>query len=170
MAGSLALAVTVPIQATKAALAEEHTLTSHQPPCRVFTKAELAHFNGKDNPRMYVALGGKVYDVSASESFTAPGGYGELWGGKDATVALAKMSMDPADVGREDWGSLDDRDWESLESWERHFASKYPIVGRLSVWTARCRGTSTSSVWTARRRCADELRATSMNCRSEGEG
>merc|ERR1712060_310499 len=99
----------------------------------VFTKAELAKYNGKEKARMYVALAGKVYDVSASEMFTAPGGYGELWGGRDATVALAKMSMEASDVNREDWEALDDKDWESLESWEKHFAKKYPVVGIMDM-------------------------------------
>ncbi len=36
---------------------------------RTFTKKELAEFNGKDGKPTYVALNGKVYDVSKSEQW-----------------------------------------------------------------------------------------------------
>mmetsp|Transcript_20891 Transcript_20891/g.66092 ORF Transcript_20891/g.66092 Transcript_20891/m.66092 type:complete len:216 (-) Transcript_20891:20-667(-) len=104
---------------------------------RVFTKAELAKHTGKGGALMYIALAGRVYDVSASPSFSAPGGYGDLWGGRDATVALAKMSLEPADAGRDDWEALEDKDWESARSWENHFAVKFPVVGVLDTWIQR---------------------------------
>jgi hypothetical protein len=54
-----------------------------------------------------------------------------LWKRKEASVVLAKMSLDPKDVNRIDWDTLDDTELKSLRSWTTYFKEKYRVVGRL---------------------------------------
>ncbi len=93
------------------------------------TLEDLSRYDGKgDQCPTYFASDGLVWDVSESAIFRDS--YG-LWRGKEASVALAKMSLDPSDVNRTDWGTLNDKELESLHSWTKYFLEKYPIVGRL---------------------------------------
>lgn len=61
---------------------------------RVFSYDSLGFYNGTTNPEVYIALKNLVFDVSSSESYRRGGNYHFL-AGKDASVNLAKMSMDP---------------------------------------------------------------------------
>jgi hypothetical protein len=57
--------------------------------------------------------------------------YGQ-WKGKDATVALAKMSLEATDVNRTDcWHNLSLEEQESLASWTYYFHEKYWIRAKL---------------------------------------
>ena len=70
-----------------------------------------------------------MYDVTESDMFRQA--YGQ-WKGKDATVALAKMSLSEDDVNNfKDWKRLQAADQESLASWTRYFREKYWIRARL---------------------------------------
>lgn len=68
--------------------------------------------------------------------FKTESGYGKLWGGRDATFALAMMSLNPEDASNLTWT------WEelphdnriSLKSWRDHFAKKYPVVGVMKEY------------------------------------
>lgn len=40
---------------------------------RDFTKAELAKYNGVDDPKIYIAIKGKVFDVTPSKHFYGSG-------------------------------------------------------------------------------------------------
>ena len=61
-------------------------------PSKVFSLESLSIFDGKDGSPLYFSANGLVFDVSSSEMFReAYGG----WAGKDATVALGKMSLAP---------------------------------------------------------------------------
>jgi predicted heme/steroid binding protein len=95
---------------------------------REMTLKELATFNGEAGRPVYFSSDGKIWDVSTSENFQQT--YG-LWKGKDASVALAKMSMDRQDVNRTDWENLSENELESLRSWTTYFQEKYIIKGRL---------------------------------------
>ena len=57
---------------------------------------------------------GIIYDATGSVPFKPEGQYGKSWAGKDATIALAIMSLDPMDANRQDWDSLNSKDGNSL--------------------------------------------------------
>lgn len=94
----------------------------------------MREYNGENKP-MYISVLGTVFDVSPSENFIPEKGYGMLWGGRDATYALSKMSLEPADSNKQpgaEWDLKDSADTEktSLVSWRDHFADKYRVVGQ----------------------------------------
>ena len=101
---------------------------------RTFTAAELKCFDGADGAPVYVAVKGSVFDVSASRAMYGPGGGYEFLGGKDASRALGKMSLDPADV-KGDPVRIDDlsgHELDTLDDWFFKFKKKYPLVGLLA--------------------------------------
>lgn len=53
-----------------------------------FTEKELAENDGADGARAYVAVDGKVYDVSGSDSWEGGEHYGEHYAGADLTDAM----------------------------------------------------------------------------------
>lgn len=95
------------------------------------TLEQLKEFDGSDPSKpIYVAIKGRVFDVSTGTSFYGPGGAYAMFAGKDASRALAKMSKNEDDVV----GSLDgltDKEMGVLLDWEKKFEAKYPIVARL---------------------------------------
>lgn len=59
-----------------------------QPQQRVFTPAELALYNGRDEDKpIYIAIMGHVYDVSKNRRTYGPGGSYHFFSGKDASRA-----------------------------------------------------------------------------------
>ena len=62
---------------------------------------------------------GRVYDASASEAFRET--YGATWAGRDASVALALMSLEERDAGRLDWHCLRPEDRQALRDWRAYF-------------------------------------------------
>lgn len=66
---------------------------------RDFTKEQLKEFTGADPTKgIYVAIKGKVYDVSSRADFYGPGGSYHVFAGRDASRALALGSLEQADV------------------------------------------------------------------------
>uniref|UniRef100_A0A7R9ZZJ4 Cytochrome b5 heme-binding domain-containing protein n=1 Tax=Pyrodinium bahamense TaxID=73915 RepID=A0A7R9ZZJ4_9DINO len=104
----------------------------------VFTLETLARWDGVHLP-MCIGMCGKVVDVSSSENFEPDMGYGKLWGGKDATYALAMCSLKPEDASVLDWDieELGTDERQSLASWYTHFTGKYPIIGTLREYEHR---------------------------------
>ena len=101
-------------------------------PDKTFNLAELSVYNGKDSRRIFIGCQGLVYDVTSGRKFYGPGGSYGFLAGCDATVALAKFSMNPKFVNIP-W-VLDDFDEEeinALANYVRTFTKKYPIVGRV---------------------------------------
>uniref|UniRef100_A0A7S4PW86 Cytochrome b5 heme-binding domain-containing protein n=1 Tax=Alexandrium monilatum TaxID=311494 RepID=A0A7S4PW86_9DINO len=102
-----------------------------------FTCETLGEFNGDFCPP-YVGVCGLVYDVGDSANFdkeddSVGHGYGALWAGKDATFALAKLSLRPEDANRVDW-ALEDLSGDELAvlgAWAAHFSARYKEVGLL---------------------------------------
>jgi len=96
---------------------------------RNFTKAQLAAFDGRDGRPVYVCAKGVVYDVDPD--FYGPEGAYGIMAGKDATRALALVSLDPEDFENT---RIDDLSWgdkQTLEEWVSKFEFKYPVVGYL---------------------------------------
>lgn len=101
-----------------------------------FTPQTLAKYNGKDDPKIFMAVRGRVFDVSNGATFYGPGGPYENFAGRDASRGLALNSFDPSvltplDQPIDTLDGLTASDIESLDGWEEHFENKYRIVGTL---------------------------------------
>lgn len=96
------------------------------------SESQLGRYDGSnDNLPILVAIRGKIYDVSSGKSFYGPGGSYAMFSGKDASRALAKMSTKSEDVVA-DIDDLSEKEIGVLDDWDRKFAAKYPVVGRVS--------------------------------------
>ncbi|GMN40275.1 hypothetical protein TIFTF001_009517 [Ficus carica] len=96
------------------------------------TPQELLQYNGTDPSKpIYVAVKGRVFDVTAGKSFYGPGGPYAMFAGKDASRALAKMSKNEEDISPSLHG-LSDKEIGVLNDWEKKFEAKYTVVGCLS--------------------------------------
>ncbi|KAI8922755.1 cytochrome b5-like heme/steroid binding domain-containing protein [Entophlyctis helioformis] len=104
-----------------------------QPALRVFTPEELAQYDGSDpNKPVYLAILGKVYDVTAGRSYYGKGGSYSFFSGKDATRAYITGCFDK-DLTH-DLRGLTDLEIKTLSTWtdfyEKH--KKYFVVGRVN--------------------------------------
>ncbi|XP_043911342.1 neudesin [Protopterus annectens] len=116
--------------------AEEPKLKIKPPdrhPVRLFTEEEIAKYDGQEEEHpIYMAVKGVVFDVSTGNEFYAKGAPYNALVGKDATRAVAKMSLDPADLTHDTTG-LTESQLESLEDiFNNVYKAKYPIVGYMS--------------------------------------
>lgn len=98
---------------------------------RVFTAAELARYTGQDGGPIYIAINGRVFDVSSNRDMYGAGGY-NCFAGRDATVGLAMAMLDPAQWAGLTVADMTDEDRAAAASWEAFFAKKYPQVGTLA--------------------------------------
>lgn len=98
------------------------------------TLQQLKQYDGSDPSKpIYVAVKGRVFDVTTGKSFYGPGGSYCMFAGKDASQALAKMSKNDEDV----CGSLEnlsEKEMQTLNDWEKKFEAKYPVVATLADW------------------------------------
>ncbi|KAF3845420.1 hypothetical protein F7725_008583, partial [Dissostichus mawsoni] len=92
-------------------------------PVRLFTEEELSRYDGGEAGQpIYMAIKGVVFDVTKGKEFYGRDAPYNALVGKDCTRAVAKMSLDPADLTSDTL--------ESLESvFEGTYKTKYPIVG-----------------------------------------
>ncbi|KAK5857915.1 hypothetical protein PBY51_011124 [Eleginops maclovinus] len=99
-------------------------------PVRLFTEEELGRYDGREEGQpIYMAIKGVVFDVTKGREFYGKGAPYNALVGKDSTRAVAKMSLDPADL-TSDISGLSEDQLESLESvFEGTYKTKYPIVG-----------------------------------------
>ncbi|XP_008296497.1 neudesin [Stegastes partitus] len=99
-------------------------------PVRLFTEEELKRYDGtQEEQPIYMAVKGVVFDVTKGKEFYGKDAPYNALVGKDSTRAVAKMSLDPADL-TSDTSGLTDEQLESLDSiFEDTYKTKYPIVG-----------------------------------------
>ena len=71
--------------------AKPQTLPKAPPPTvfRTFTPPELLPYNGLNNMPVYLAVRGRVFDVTAGRNFYGPGGPYANFAGRDASRGLA---------------------------------------------------------------------------------
>ncbi|TMW57834.1 hypothetical protein Poli38472_014437 [Pythium oligandrum] len=118
----------LPRRGSKATEAKEDTR-------RYFTKRDLAKFNGESDRPIYIGLLGEVYDVTSHRNQYGPGGPCAAFAGKEASRALATMSMNDEDLDSLDLSDLSDEYIDALHRWMKRFQEedKYPNVGRFLV-------------------------------------
>ncbi|CAL8297738.1 unnamed protein product [Arctogadus glacialis] len=105
----------------------------HKPdsaPVRLFTEEELKRYDGsEDGQPIYMAIKGVVFDVTKGKGFYGKGAAYNALVGRDSTRAVAKMSLDPADLTPDTEGLTADQ-LNSLEKvFEGTYKTKYPIAG-----------------------------------------
>ncbi|PQE17050.1 membrane-associated progesterone receptor component 1 protein [Rutstroemia sp. NJR-2017a BBW] len=104
---------------------------------QTFTPPTLLPYSGQNNTPVYLAVRGRVFDVSTGRNFYGPGGPYENFAGRDASRGLAKGSFDPEMLTEDlhaELDSLEDLNGEELEAlkgWEERFEEKYLVVGKL---------------------------------------
>ncbi|KAF7712342.1 Cytochrome b5 domain-containing protein [Penicillium ucsense] len=104
---------------------------------RIYTPKTLREFNGEDGKPVFLAVRGRVFDVSPGRNFYGPGGPYENFAGRDASRGLAHQSFDEDMLTKDLSGPLDDLkdldedQLENLQSWEEKFLEKYLVVGKL---------------------------------------
>lgn len=104
---------------------------------RTFTPPELKPFNGENNMPVYLAVRGRVFDVTSGRNFYGPGGPYENFAGRDASRGLAFGSFDEDMLTKNLEGPLDPLEglgadeMEALHGWEERFSEKYLVVGKL---------------------------------------
>lgn len=101
-----------------------------------FTPHSLQKFNGTDDPKIFISVRNRVFDVSQGATFYGPGGPYENFAGRDASRGLAFNSFEKdlltsLDDPIDDLKDLTKDQLESLDSWEEHFENKYKVVGTL---------------------------------------
>ena len=86
---------------------------------------------------VYLAVKGRVFDVTTGRNFYGPGGPYANFAGRDASRGLACSSFDEDMLTKDLEGPLDplkDLDAEQLDTlkgWEERFNEKYLVVGKL---------------------------------------
>jgi membrane-associated progesterone receptor component len=104
---------------------------------RTYTPRSLLPFNGEQGAPVFLAVRGRVFDVSRGRNFYGPGGPYANFAGRDATRGLACGSFDEDMLTKDLDGPLDDlkglggEELEALQGWEERFNDKYDIVGEL---------------------------------------
>ncbi|XP_066913673.1 membrane-associated progesterone receptor component 2-like [Clytia hemisphaerica] len=100
---------------------------------RDFTLEELKPYNGVDDPRILIAVNGKVFDVSRGHNNYGPDGPYHVFAGRDASRGLGTFSIDASTFkdGYDDLSDLNSMQMDSVLEWEMQFQEKYVHIGRL---------------------------------------
>ena len=97
-----------------------------------YTPTTLSMHDGECDNRIFLALKGKVYEVTERRDLYGSGGTYHFLAGKDATRALAKMTFDKSNVDNpRKLDDLNEMEETCLEEWEAKFQGKYEQVGVL---------------------------------------
>lgn len=94
-------------------------------------------YNGTANMPVYLAVRGRVFDVTPGRNFYGPGGPYQNFAGRDASRGLACGSFDEEMLTKDLHGPLDtlsdlgEEEMEALRGWEERFNEKYLVVGKL---------------------------------------
>ena len=104
---------------------------------RTFNPRTLLPYNGENGAPVYLAVRGRVFDVTRGRNFYGPGGPYANFAGRDASRGLACGSFDEEMLTKDLDGPLDTladlggEEMEALKGWEERFSEKYLVVGKL---------------------------------------
>eukprot|EP00397_Hematodinium_sp_SG-2012_P055214 GEMP01067206.1.p1 GENE.GEMP01067206.1~~GEMP01067206.1.p1 ORF type:complete len:212 (-),score=37.83 GEMP01067206.1:542-1177(-) len=96
----------------------------------VFTASQLREFDGTNGSPIYIALQGKVYDVSSRRDLYGEGTGYNRFAGRNATRSFAKVSLDPEDIGSSDLSDCSaPANIKALSEFVAKYSATYPIIG-----------------------------------------
>ncbi|XP_065314261.1 uncharacterized protein LOC135923446 [Gordionus sp. m RMFG-2023] len=95
------------------------------------TLKQLREFDGNNGNPIYIAVNGKIFDVSQKKDYYGPQGPYGIFAGRDATRGLAKFNLSEITDNPPDLSDLTTMEMESIKEWELQFNEKYFCVGRL---------------------------------------
>lgn len=95
---------------------------------------------------VYLAVRGKVFDVTPGKNFYGPGGPYENFAGRDASRGLACGSFDEDMLTKDLYGPLDDLsglgldERQAMQDWEDRFAGTlfWTLASQESVLQTQC--------------------------------
>lgn len=96
---------------------------------RLWTKEELARFDGSSGDEVYLGFLGLVYDVSVNAQHYGPGAEYNVFAGRDATRAFitGNFTHDLTD----DIKDIEESYYSHIESWASFYGSTYKALGRI---------------------------------------
>eukprot|EP01027_Heterolobosea_sp_BB2_P007552 GEZU01011232.1.p1 GENE.GEZU01011232.1~~GEZU01011232.1.p1 ORF type:complete len:203 (-),score=47.70 GEZU01011232.1:86-646(-) len=94
-----------------------------------FTLESLKQYTGENGTDIYISVLGKVYDVTPARGFYGPGAAYNCFAGKEASIALAKHSLDDKYTNQWDTSKLTWSEMDDLNGWIQRFEMKYEIAG-----------------------------------------
>lgn len=105
----------------------------------IFTRAQLAEYNGACRSQYYVAIRGYIYDVTSNEKTYAPGKAYHSLVGKDVSrlLGMNKLKIDegnpltagPGSVDTWSTDNLTEKQNLTVDKWVAFFRKRYNIVG-----------------------------------------
>ncbi|ENN78869.1 neuferricin [Dendroctonus ponderosae] len=96
----------------------------------LFTTSELATFNGVEQPFLYVALLGTVFNVTKGAKHYAKGQQYHVFVGKDASRNFVTGKFKEEDAS-DDIGGLSNKELKSLSDWMKFYNREYQQIGNL---------------------------------------
>jgi cytochrome-b5 reductase len=102
---------------------------------REYTSDEVYEMNGKNGKPVWLSAKGEVFDVTRGADFYGPEGGYSLFAGRDASRALALVSLEQKDVENNRIDDLSAGDIMTLEEWRAQFHRKYTCIGTLKGWS-----------------------------------
>ncbi|XP_046635300.1 neuferricin-like [Daphnia pulicaria] len=99
-------------------------------PTRVFTKEELANYKGENGGDIYLAIMGRVFDVTRGRDFYGPGGGYAFFSGVDGSRAFVTGDFKPEGL-IDDITGLGSQDYIGLRDWLDFYTKDYEYIGKL---------------------------------------